>query len=151
MLQDLTGNSFHCALFLKLGLFGGGRVVLGFKFSTSCLPCWHFTTWAKPPAFYFLFIYLFFCFGDFGDGVLLLAGAGLDHESSIYAFHSSWDDRCTPSHPVFSVENASHECFAQAGLQTKISASWVAKITGVSHQHPAWSWDFQNLQRTGLA
>jgi hypothetical protein len=69
------------------------------------------------------FIYLFFCFGDFGDGVLLLAGAGLDHESSIYAFHSSWDDRCTPSHPVFSVENASHECFAQAGLQTKISAS----------------------------
>jgi hypothetical protein len=42
-------------------------------------------------------------------------------------------------------EIVSLELFAQGWLQTMIlliSASWVAKITGVSHRHPARIWAF---------
>jgi hypothetical protein len=45
-----------------------------------------------------------FCSGYFWDRVLLFAWASLDYVPPIYAYWSSWDDKCTPLCPAIGWE-----------------------------------------------
>jgi hypothetical protein len=48
-----------------------------------------------------------FCSSCFGDMVSLFVQAGLNCDPPIYTSHSSWDDRCAPPCPAFSVDMGS--------------------------------------------
>jgi hypothetical protein len=80
------------------------------------------------------------------DGVLQTVLPGLDetHNLQISVSHVAWDDRHTPLCPGIGWDGVSL-IFFQGWPQTRIlwlSASQVARITGIRHGNPAFSTNF---------
>jgi hypothetical protein len=86
----------------------------------------------------------------FWTWVLLFAQVSLDYSPLFYASHSGWNDRSVPPCPTIGQgEILPVYCPGWAPTMIlPISASQVARVTVVSHQHPACTQFFSDAKNT---
>jgi hypothetical protein len=100
----------------------------GFELKALHLLCRHCTTWATLPLLFFV------CFRYFSNRVLLHSGASMEC-NAIWVSLCSWDDRQIPPQPAIEWGGVLWAfCSSWPWIMIlQISASQVARVTGLSH------------------